>query len=141
MKLPGQLSAEINMPDGIFVPHSSILAMANATAGHVKSARICLPASPPVEFVNDTSCLTRYECAMSQRTIDRSAELEPDTAIDRRRAGRRNDFSADLIPLLRDALRGVPEEDRDQLDPARGIVVWLLVSIMLWLLAAWLIFR
>jgi len=68
------------------------------------------------------------------RTVDREAELEPDIPSDRRRAGRRDDASPTLIPLLQgnypnevhDPAAG--DDDHNQLAAARGMVVWVLIS-------------
>jgi hypothetical protein len=73
-------------------------------------------------------------CAMvRQNPIDRDAELEPATAPDRRRSGRRDDVSPTLIPLLRGdfsaQLNGhLIDEEADQLRSAKGVIIWVLIS-------------
>jgi hypothetical protein len=78
---------------------------------------------------------------MVYRPINREADSGADAAPDRRRAGRDNDVSLALIPLL----RGTPidhlsdpeaDEDLDPLAGARGVLFWALVSIALWMLIA-----
>ena len=58
---------------------------------------------------------------------------------DRRRPGRREHVSRSLIPLLRSSgtlsfgrTMTVPERDTS-LDPARGIIVGVLLSLVIWL--------
>jgi hypothetical protein len=72
------------------------------------------------------------------RQVDREAELEPSLAPDRRRPGRQDDISPELIPLLRgDASDAVtdqpPVDDHDALASSRGIVGWVVVSAAVWL--------
>jgi hypothetical protein len=52
-------------------------------------------------------------------------------APDRRRPGRLDQISADLIPLLRTETAQYVDAS-DALDPARGIAVGLLLSALLW---------
>jgi hypothetical protein len=71
------------------------------------------------------------------RPIDRDAEFEPDIASDRCRLGRPNDVRRALIPLLHGTATDdlhAPQADAepDQLASARGIVVWVLISVVLW---------
>jgi hypothetical protein len=78
----------------------------------------------------------------THHSIDRDAELEPATAPDRRRLGRREDVSPMLIPLLRDdfsaRLRNhLIDEEPDQLRSFRGIILWVPVSAALWVLLLW----
>jgi hypothetical protein len=69
-----------------------------------------------------------------RRLLDRDAELEPELAEDRRRPGRADGVSPELIPLLRgtpvaDAKSPYPDDDDpDQLASARGVVIWVLIS-------------
>ena len=71
--------------------------------------------------------------------------LAINTALDRRRAGRRADVSPELIPLLRTKDDGFlsPEDldDRDPLSASRGIIGASLISGMAWILvglAVWI---
>jgi hypothetical protein len=77
----------------------------------------------------------------------RGAELDPAALTDRRRAGRRDDVSPVLIPLLREASnRSVLDEPTaggpDNLGASRGIIIWTLISAAVWLpLALWIVGR
>jgi hypothetical protein len=64
--------------------------------------------------------------------------LETTTAPDRRRQGRRNDVNPVLIPLLREAVANGfsdpwTDEEPDQLSTARGVIVGLLLSTIIWI--------
>jgi hypothetical protein len=72
---------------------------------------------------------------MRGHAIDRQAETEPDVKDDRRRPGRQDDVSPDLIPLLRGTLpytKDEAEEDHDPLAACRGVVIWALTSAVAW---------
>jgi hypothetical protein len=72
---------------------------------------------------------------MRGHLIDREAEAEPDVRRDRRRPGRQDDVSPDLVPLLRATfpyIEDEAEEDRDQLAASRGIVIWTLLTVAAW---------
>jgi hypothetical protein len=61
---------------------------------------------------------------------------------DRRRAGRQDDVNSMLIPLMREGslgrLRGeLIDDEPDQLRSARGIVLWLLISVAMWVSLLW----
>ena len=76
--------------------------------------------------------------------IDRDAELQPLAALERRRAGRLDDVSPALIPLLRgdssDQLGGYPIDDEpDQLGAFRGITIWALISAAFFALLWWVL--
>jgi hypothetical protein len=70
------------------------------------------------------------------------SRLTAETAPDRRRSGRLEDVSPELIPLLRNpaAIEIPPDEplalERDELGAAKGIVVGVLLVIPFWLLVA-----
>jgi hypothetical protein len=81
---------------------------------------------------------------VASHPIDRDAELEPAAAPDRRRAGRLDDVSPALIPLLRgdssDQLRDYPiDEEPDQLGAFRGIIIWTLISAVFFALLWWVL--
>jgi hypothetical protein len=72
--------------------------------------------------------------------------LETATLPDRRRQGRRNNVSPSLIPLLRDAAaNGFPDpwadDEPDQLSTARGLIVGLLLSTIIWIPIGFLVWR
>jgi hypothetical protein len=68
----------------------------------------------------------------------RDAELASDTFPDRRRAGRRDDVSSVLIPLLReDSITALPGEAADQLRAPRGVIIWTLISAAAWAPLLW----
>jgi hypothetical protein len=80
-----------------------------------------------------------------QNPVDRGAELEPATARDRRRPGRRDDVSPTLIPLLREDFSAqlrdhLIDEEPDQLRSSRGVVLWALISAALLALLLWWVF-
>jgi hypothetical protein len=77
-----------------------------------------------------------------QNSVDRDAELEPATAPDRRRLGRRDDVNPTLVPLLRGKFSAqlrdhLIDEEPDQLRSSRGIVLWVLISAALLALLLW----
>jgi hypothetical protein len=77
-----------------------------------------------------------------RHSIDRSPELETAWGFERRRPGRREEVSPDLIPVLRGTLlysAQMAEEDRDQLAPSRSVVMWTLGSGLAWAVAALLL--
>lgn len=74
------------------------------------------------------------------RQLDREAELEVGTAPDRRRSGRINDVSPELIPLLRGTSTDQDAKDPDQLSASRSIAVWVLISVALWALLGGLLY-
>ena len=81
---------------------------------------------------------------VASHPIDRDAELEPAAAPDRRRAGRLDDVSPALIPLLRgdssDQLCDYPiDKEPDQLGAFRGIIIWTLISAVFFALLWWVL--
>jgi hypothetical protein len=80
----------------------------------------------------------------SDALTNRGAELEPDTLTDRRRPGRRGKVSPALIPLMREdplpSFTGEPGDDGpDQLNASRGIIIWALISAVVWVPLALLV--
>jgi hypothetical protein len=77
----------------------------------------------------------------------REAEPASEVLADRRRPERRHDVNPVLIPLLREhSLSSLPNEPvaggHDDLSASRGIIIWLLVSVVMWMpLAFWIISR
>jgi hypothetical protein len=74
----------------------------------------------------------------SDAVTSREVKMEPDTLTDRRRTGRRDDVSPVLIPLLReDSITSIPTSEAaiggpDDLRASRGIIIWVLVSVAIW---------
>jgi hypothetical protein len=86
------------------------------------------------------------------RSIDRSetgpTEAEGGTMLSRRRPGRRDDTHPSLIPLLRGTASPIPDDltviadpatipagletEKDALDPARGIIFGIALSVPIW---------
>jgi hypothetical protein len=84
--------------------------------------------------------------SIMRQPVDRNAELEPTVAEDRRRPGRQDDISPELVAMLRgsyaDTFDDPVDDQPDQLASARGIVIWTLVSAaMVIVLAVWLLSR
>jgi hypothetical protein len=83
----------------------------------------------------------------SDALLDRNIVLTADESPDRRRPGRRDEVRPDLIPFLReDFLSGLPAEPTpdgpDHLKASRGIIIWALISVALWLpLTLWIVGR
>lgn len=77
---------------------------------------------------------------MADNPIEEESGLDADTATDRRRPGRRNDVSPNLIPLLRRAARErfslpwITEDHPDQLSAARGLLIAMLIGAVVWFL-------
>jgi hypothetical protein len=67
--------------------------------------------------------------------VDRQAELTTGTEPNRRGEGRTDDHDPDLAwDHAADDLPVTDPEDTDQLAASRGIVVWMLASVVFWLL-------
>jgi hypothetical protein len=63
----------------------------------------------------------------------------PSVKPERRRPGRNPDVSPALLPLLRgDAPLPLPDQPgRDDMRPARGIMIGVLISLLFWALMLW----
>lgn len=77
----------------------------------------------------------------SNAALNGNARSAPDMFPDRRRPGRR-EVSSVLIPLLRKGhITGLPADPavdgRDQLSASRGIVIWTLISALVWAPLLW----
>lgn len=78
---------------------------------------------------------------MIDEPIGQEGHLDTDAPPDRRRLGRLNDVSPELIPLLRGSSRDslpdlADDENPHDLAAARGILFAAFVSIILWALIA-----
>lgn len=91
--------------------------------------------APAMSPANDSN----YDMGPLIAEIGRNIEPLADAPADRRRLGRLKDINPGLIPLLRgDAMASELPEDRcddepDQLRTSRGIIIWTLISAVVWL--------
>ena len=95
-------------------------------------------------IVNDLWSHYGYHHVMVSDPIDTSADLDAGAVPDRRRPGRRDDMSPELIPLLRgnappDLSMLEPNEKPDQLSIPRGMALALYISATVWVLLGFVV--
>jgi hypothetical protein len=110
-------------------------ALGRAGRGYVASATSAALRPPEIPPPHDPN----YDMRPLVAKIGRGVEPLADAPPDRRRSGRQTEVSPVLIPLLREDSKTSdlpchPADDRqDQLRASRGIIIWTLISAIVWL--------